>query len=594
MPKPKHVFRKFIRFAFSCYKPYFFVIAFRALINAAQVIFNAYSLSIVISYLEKGNYLHALIAGAVIVLSNLLLNFLTKLVERLVEVERLKLMDIIDRRITKKLMNLPYEYLEDPYYLDLKEKAKFAIDNQDAVGRVLTIFAEMVQIIITIIGLLSIILLFDYLLVVIMTGGIILYVIILALSLKTQFALYRNIIPINRRFGYYMETIQDEKKAKDYRMYKVGDLMKDQFRHYADRTCYEFNHFLMKLSFIASVGEIARYLEMGLLYGLVAIRTLTRNLSISSFSLYISSALSFSANSARLIEAAIQFSQYIAYLHPFIILIELQEEKDRGSIPFTGRIETIEFRNVTFAYPRTQTPILSDISFKIGKGQKISIVGLNGAGKTTMVKLLCRLYRPDSGEILVNGQSIYDYEYTSYIAQISAVFQDYKLFAYTLKENILNEDGDDAPAYEVAEKVGLKEKLASLPQGINSLYSKIYDEEGIELSGGESQKVAIARALYKNSSLVILDEPTSALDPMAEAEIYQHFNDLVMDKTAIYISHRMSSSVFCDKILIIDSGKVLDYDTHAYLMKKTDSLYYKLFMSQAKNYQIEKEGGNGA
>ncbi|NLD26007.1 MAG: ABC transporter ATP-binding protein, partial [Acholeplasmataceae bacterium] len=309
--------------------------------------------------------------------------------------------------------------------------------------------------------------------------------------------------------------------------------------------------------------------------------------------LYISSALSFSTNVTRLIQAGVSFSQYMAYLHPFIELLELPEEKDRGKNPLSERIESIEFRNVTFAYPRMETPILNDISFKINRGQKISIVGLNGAGKTTMVKLLCRLYRPNSGEILVNGQSIYDYEYNSYIEQISAVFQDYKLFAYTLKENILNEDGDDAPAYEVAEKVGLKEKIASLPLGINSLYSKIYDEEGIELSGGESQKVAIARALYKDSSLVILDEPTSALDPMAEAEIYQHFNELVSDKTAIYISHRMSSSVFCDKILIIDSGKVLDYDSHAHLMQKTDSLYYKLFMSQAKNYQIEKNGTNG-
>jgi ABC-type multidrug transport system fused ATPase/permease subunit len=137
----------------------------------------------------------------------------------------------------------------------------------------------------------------------------------------------------------------------------------------------------------------------------------------------------------------------------------------------------------------------------------------------------------------------------------------------------------------VAHQVGLKEKLDSLPNGINSLYTKSYDEGGIELSGGESQKVAIARALYRDSSLVILDEPTSALDPLAEADIYQNFNNLVQDKTAIYISHRMSSSVFCDKILVIDGGTISDYDTHKNLMTKTDSLYYKLFMSQAKNYQ---------
>ncbi|HHZ11660.1 MAG TPA: ABC transporter ATP-binding protein, partial [Acholeplasmataceae bacterium] len=257
---------------------------------------------------------------------------------------------------------------------------------------------------------------------------------------------------------------------------------------------------------------------------------------------------------------------------------------DRKAIPQEETLE-IEFRNVTFTYPRSEQVILDGISFKINKGEKISIVGLNGAGKTTFVKLLCRLYRPKSGEILVNGRSIYEYDYESYLRQISAVFQDFKLFSYSLKENILNEDGDEEEAYKVACKVGLKEKIDSLPEGINSLYSKIFDEKGIELSGGEAQKVAIARALHKNASLVILDEPTSALDPIAEAEIYMHFNELVEEKTAIYISHRMSSSVFCDRIIVIDSGKISAIAPHAELMKDTEGLYYKLFMTQAQNYQ---------
>ncbi len=584
MKKPRFVFPKFIRYAFSCYKPYFFVVTFRALINAGLTVYNAYIMSILIRYLEKGNYRDALYVGLGIVLVNLVFNFLNKLNIRLMETTKLKMTETISRAITLKLMKIPYQYLEDPYYLDLKERAKFAIDNQDTVNRFLNSLAEGLQIIFTLFGLLSIIFIFDFLLLVILIIAIILKVIIVAMSIKTQFTIFRDILPINRKFGYYLGTINDEKQGKDYRMYSVGKLMVNEFAGYGQETIGYFKKLYRKFTIYRSFDNLIKYLEMGIVYGFVAYRTITRKLPISSFSLYISTAISFSTSFTRLIEVSIDFGQSISYLTPFIELVELKESREEGEAELDN-IREIEFRNISFSYPRSDQIILDDISFKISKSEKISIVGLNGAGKTTLIKLLCRLYKPNSGEILVNGRSIYEYDYDSYISHISAVFQDYKLFSYSLKENILNSDGDDDLAYQIACKVGLKEKIDSLPEGINSLYSKIFDEKGIELSGGEAQKIAIARALHKDSSLVILDEPTSALDPLAEAEIYQHFNELVKDKTAIYISHRMSSSVFCDRIIIIDSGKIADINTHSNLMKKKESLYYKLFMTQAKNYQ---------
>jgi len=189
---------------------------------------------------------------------------------------------------------------------------------------------------------------------------------------------------------------------------------------------------------------------------------------------------------------------------------------------------------------------------------------------------------------LINGRNIYEYEYLSYMKTISAVFQDYRIFNFSIAENISCQDKDCnvADVKRLVREVGLEEKVRELPLGIESRFGKDYDEDGIEMSGGQAQKIAIARALYKKASMVILDEPASALDPIAEAEIYEKFNSLVEDKTAIYISHRMSSSVFCDKILIIDGGTVADFDTHEQLMQKTESLYYKLFMSQAENYKL--------
>jgi len=222
---------------------------------------------------------------------------------------------------------------------------------------------------------------------------------------------------------------------------------------------------------------------------------------------------------------------------------------------------------------------LDNITFEIREGEKISIVGLNGAGKSTIVKLLCRLYRPDSGTIYINDMDIFEYEHISYLANLAAVFQDFKLFNFSIQENITCKPVgvDNEKVNKILDEVEIREKIESLPKGIQTLFGKEYDIEGVEFSGGQSQKIAIARVLYKDASLVILDEPTSALDPIAEAEIYENFNKMVGDKTAVYISHRMSSSVFCDRILVLNNGRIEAYDTHKKLRENKEGLYYKLF-----------------
>ena len=246
---------------------------------------------------------------------------------------------------------------------------------------------------------------------------------------------------------------------------------------------------------------------------------------------------------------------------------------------------TIEFKNVTFKYPNTDKIILDNVSFKFHESEKISIVGLNGAGKTTIVKLLCRLYSPNEGTILINDIPIEEYEKDSYIKQISAVFQDYKLFAYSIKDNI--DPTSSVDVEKICADVGISEKIEKLPHQYDSLIGKYYDDSGVELSGGQLQKIAIARGLAKDSSLLILDEPTSALDALAEASIYQQFSDLVKDKTSIYISHRLSSTKFCDRILFFNENGLQEEGTHDDLMNNKQG-YYEMFMIQGKYYQ---EGG---
>ena len=337
-------------------------------------------------------------------------------------------------------------------------------------------------------------------------------------------------------------------------------------------------------------------LQSALAYGYAGLRVLgslfgKASISLGSLTMYVSAAASFAKAATDAGASAVTITAMLGYLEPFLQFMSLPEESDfGGTLPFPETVESIRFEHVSFRYPGSETRVLHDVSFEIRGGEKISIVGLNGAGKTTLVKLISRLYRPEEGRILLNGVDIFEYEHTSYLASIAAVFQDYKLFAFSIDENITGyRPGSDLVGTgTVIRRVGLNEKMAELDEGVYSMLGKSYDENGVELSGGERQKVAIARALYKNAPVIILDEPTSALDPLAEAEIYENFNSLIGDKTAIYISHRMSSSVFCDRILLLDGGTVSGFDTHAALMEKADGLYYKLFNAQAENYRIEK------
>ncbi|MCI5947677.1 MAG: ABC transporter ATP-binding protein/permease, partial [Oscillospiraceae bacterium] len=215
----------------------------------------------------------------------------------------------------------------------------------------------------------------------------------------------------------------------------------------------------------------------------------------------------------------------------------------------------------------------------------LAVVGMNGSGKSTFIKLLCRLYDPTEGEILLNGIDIRKYDYKEYMNIFSVVFQDFNLFALKLGENVAAKSGYDKKAVEEAlSKAGFSERLNDLPEGVETYLYKDYNKDGVNVSGGEAQKIAIARALYKDAPFLILDEPTAALDPVAEAQIYSKLNDIVSDKTAIYISHRLSSCKFCDEILVFEGGTVIQQGTHNSLVSEINGKYYELWHAQAQYY----------
>ena len=245
----------------------------------------------------------------------------------------------------------------------------------------------------------------------------------------------------------------------------------------------------------------------------------------------------------------------------------------------------MEFQDVSFRYPGSSTWALRHVNIKFRIGRRMAVVGENGSGKTTFIKLLCRLYDPQEGHILLNGIDIRKYNYRDYMGLFSVVFQDFQLLAQPLGENVAgarNYDRDRAQKALV--DAGFGDRLASMPAGLDTMLYKEFAEDGVDVSGGEAQKIAIARALYKDAPFIILDEPTAALDPIAEAEIYAKFNDIAGDKTAVYISHRLSSCKFCDEIAVFDHGQVIQRGTHEQLLADEAGKYHALWHAQAQYY----------
>ena len=587
-------FGYFMKMAWKTAPVYLIVMILNSLFSSAKLLLNIILPKLLIDELVGDKNIEMLfLFGALIVLNNVLMQLVTNTFKRYIDTKNTWLSDTMVKQMGEKIMNLEYSYLEDPYYLDLKERAVFGIENQNTIESLINIFTSGLTHFITVVGLVSIMVTLGPVLIIALAIGVALMIMLYQMGSKAMIGVMQDIIPINRKIGYYMGLVMEKPLQKEIRLYDMQEMLTDCIRNGNETTCDRFSKGYRQMGKVyGGMSAISEFIS-AFTYAYVGIRTVTdflgKKLSLGSLSMYVSSAISFSSTVISFGEEIVMLMQVASFLDPYLELMMLEEEtiEDKG-IKFEGDVETVEFRDVTFTYPKADKPVLRNISFEIKRGEKISIVGLNGAGKSTLIKLICRMYKADSGDILVNGRNIYDYDYMSYMNVISAVFQDYKLFNFSIEENISCNaaGGDEERVNRLIDEVGMREKVDELPNGIKSRFGKEYDEEGIEMSGGQGQKIAIARALYKKASMVILDEPASALDPIAEAEIYEKFNSLVEDKTAIYISHRMSSSVFCDKILIIDGGTVADFDTHENLMKKTDSLYYKLFDSQAQNYKI--------
>ncbi len=325
-------------------------------------------------------------------------------------------------------------------------------------------------------------------------------------------------------------------------------------------------------------------------YLFVGLKAVCSAFDVGNLLKYVQSVSQFGDGVSGLVQTVREMAQNVQYMEDYFSYQDMPNRTEGAALPVTEQIRenyVFEFKHVTFTYPGADAPSLQDVSCRFGKGEKIAAVGRNGSGKSTFIKLLCRLYDPQEGEILLNGTDIRQYRYDEYLALFSAVFQDYRIFAFELGENVAAEsDYPEQKAVQALENAGFGKRLSTLKDGLHTQLFKNFSDDGVELSGGESQKVAIARCLYKDAPFAVMDEPTAALDPVAEADIYQRMNRFIENKGAIYISHRLSSCRFCDRIFVFEGGRLREQGTHEGLLL-ADGLYRRLWNAQAQYYRTD-------
>ncbi len=492
-------------------------------------------------------------------------------------------------------MELDFQLTEDKEALDQVEKARTGMDwySGGAYGIAEQIFG-FVSNVLRVFGLVTIISLNAPLLLLVILAYVIIMGFVSAKNNKIGLEVYKKLAKINRLFGYFGWNIVDFRYGKDIRLYDARKMMVDCWDRNSDASNAQWKWQAetgMKYYLIGNIANIIRMMGSYLYVGFLAIKGV---FSLGVLVQMIQAADELNNTLGGLVSNTQEILKRCNYAYEFVLFMEYPEALEKGEKAVDNEIREIEFRNVSFKYPGTDKLILDNISIKIRSGEHLSIVGLNGAGKTTFIKLLCRLYDPTSGEILVNGVNIKEYDYQQYMALFAPVFQDFRLFAFPIEENITLVDEDDKEYYtgdeaerieKIIEMVNLAQMMEKLEKGRKTTLFKYFEENGIEPSGGEQQKIAIARALYKSSPVVILDEPTAALDPIAEYEIYKQFHTLVGDKTAFYISHRLSSCRFCDTIAVFSEGKIAEYGNHDTLIKMAGGIYAKMFEAQAQYYR---------
>jgi len=505
---------------------------------------------------------------------------------------RVRLMYLGD--LAKKLQTMDYCYHEDAKFFEENDKAMDAgSNNANGIEGLYNKLSELPAKLLTMLFMVVLAGSLSPVLLLALVGHVVVLMLTSKWAHDYEYSKKEAQAKARRKINYFQKTTQDFSYGKDIRIFNLRNRIMDNYQE-------ELNAYLKLLSAIYNrefllglFGIITLLLTNVLTYGTLVQRVLA-GMPVSSFTMYVTLVTSLSA-------LMLDFGKDLAfvwnegeYVNDFYELLDknLVAEGDKTMEDVlagnaNGSLEIV-FDHVTFRYPGTEKNVFTDLNFTIHEGERLAIVGVNGAGKSTLVKLMTGLFAPTEGNIYINGVEIRQIKKTELYNLYSAVFQDFNILAFTIRENVgcMSENVDDFRVQRALEKVGLWEKVQGLDKGLDQMMLKVIDEDGTDFSGGERQKLSIARGLYKDAPMVIMDEPTAALDALAEAEIYENFSSLVEGKTAVYISHRLASTRFCDKIALFDADGLAEYGKHEELMEQKGK-YYDMFVIQGKYYQEE-------
>lgn len=575
-----------------------------AVLISLSAYWNFWFLARLLDHLAANAEFTVIVADAAFIIGgDFMLRFFKAITDHLIFYNGSSFWEECNLYLNEKLMNMDYEYMESEKIQNRKRDIDEMVRTHDGGGmnflywRMVGIIAYTLNLMIALVYMMQIINksrgLFADSPVKSALSSILFIMIVISLIILTMervkrlkgkiFQANEEMIPISREMNWYVfNCLEKEAYGKSIRLFHQQPLLE---KHLKGLLTGQGNCHIRIGRLDEKVQRITGFLQAGLLslvylyLGIMAIKGL---LSSGNVVLYAGSISIFATYFSEWVYVITELMTNTAYVKAYFDFMDIPNKKYEGSLPVEKRDDDqfeLEFRDVSFKYPGTEEYVLKNFSIRFRIGERLAVVGKNGSGKTTFIKLLCRLYDPTEGEILLNGINIKKYDYQEYLNLFSVVFQDFKILSMPLGENVAACAGYDR------EKVSQALIKVGMDKGPDTILYTDFDAEGIDISGGEAQKIAIARALYHDSPFIILDEPTATLDPLAEYEVYSKFDQLVGSKTAVYISHRLSSCQFCNDIIVIDNGRLIQRGNHEELSREKDGLYYQLWSTQAQYYQ---------
>ena len=586
---------------YHSYNPHYFPLSLLFIVfREVSPYFNLWMSAEIVTALYEGRESPKLYLLVVVTLfGNLFVQILQAILKRGVEGALEVLEDNEAAWFYRKTLSLDYDKMENPDIRNLRRKIREnshinsygMINMRHSVFNMMSHCVNLAFSLVLFVEMVSLLSSFSFRL-----TGLLLFVTMIAFSVLTVLLNFRSIkrsAENNEKIGEFM--LMENRLGRGYdpagmdnRIYRQQHILtrlfdksnKDHLKLFSE--AYNEDYRLqVPVSLMSDLSEICTYLIVCLYCTLGAF-------PVGSVIKYVGYFGKFIGSVEGLLFQVGNFKENERFLKTYLEYFDIENDMYQGSLAVEKRSDKrydIEFKDVSFQYGGSDAFAVKNLNLKLKVGERLAVVGMNGSGKTTFIKLLCRLYDPTEGEILMNDFNIRKYDYRQYLDIFSVVFQDYHLLAMPLGNNVASSDTwDTEKAERLLQEVGFGERYEEMPKKLDTPLYKDFDQEGVNVSGGEAQKIALARALYRDAPFIILDEPTAALDPLAEAEIYSKFNDIVGDKTAIYISHRLSSCRFCDKIAVFHQGEIVQLGTHEELLADEKGKYYELWHAQAQYY----------